>query len=245
MFFRKCSFGAVRLCSCLAGLLLTMSLLVDNLLAAKPSVEAALQLAPIQKSVQVEQPTAQQRAQCTILAETRLKVVGWYVRHSEGRLLRRFLDVNGDNKVDQWCYYQNGIEVYRDIDADFNGTADQSRWLGTAGTRWGIDRNEDGKIDHWKQISAEELSMELLQAIRERDGGRFQALLLTSTELGQLQLGAGKTAELKKSVAAAQAGFIRWAQQQKAVSQATEWIHFSGGAPGLVPAGTEGSSLSA
>ncbi len=241
MFSSKCPFGVVRLCSCLAGLLLIMSLMVDNLLAAKPSVEAALQLAPIQKSVQFEQPTAQQRTQCTIQAETQQKVVGWYVRHPEGRLLRRFLDVNADNKVDQWCYYQNGIEVYRDIDADFNGTADQSRWLGTAGTRWGIDRNEDGNIDHWKQISAEEVSMELLQAIREQDAGRFRALLLTSTELGQLQLGTGKTAELKKSMAAAQAGFTRWAQQQKTISQTTEWIHFSGGSPGLVPAGTEGS----
>ena len=48
---------------------------------------------------------------------------------------------------------QNGIEVYRDVDANFNEKADQYRWLATAGTRWGLDPNEDGVIDSWKMIS--------------------------------------------------------------------------------------------
>jgi thiol-disulfide isomerase/thioredoxin len=229
----------IVLASC--GLWLSSLLLTADLSAAKPTVAAALQLAPIQTSVKIEQPSDQQRAKCTIQAETRQQVVGWYVRHPEGRLLRRFLDNNGDNKVDQWCYYQNGIEVYRDIDSDFNGTADQSRWLGTAGIRWGIDRDEDGHIEQWQQISAEEVSQELLLAIQERDSKRFQALLLTRQQLGQLQLGPEKTQELTKSITATRAQFTRWAGEQKTVTANSQWVHFSGGAPGLVPAGTDGS----
>ena len=221
--------------------MLSSLLLTADLSAAKPTVAAALQLAPIQTSVKIEQPSDQQRAKCTIQAETRQQIVGWYVRHPEGRLLRRFLDNNGDNKVDQWCYYQNGIEVYRDIDSDFNGTADQSRWLGTAGIRWGIDRDEDGHIEQWQQISAEEVSQELLLAIQERDSKRFQALLLTRQQLGQLQLGPEKTQELTKSITATRAQFTRWAGEQKTVTANSQWVHFSGGAPGLVPAGTDGS----
>jgi len=223
------------------GLFLGSLLATADVLAAKPTVEAALQLTPIQRSVSIEQPSEQQRAKCTIQAETQQQVVGWYVRHPEGRLLRRFLDKNGDNKVDQWCYYQNGIEVYRDIDSDFNGTADQARWLGTGGTRWGIDQDEDGNIDQWQQISAEEVSQELLLAVKLRDARRFQALVLTSKDLAQLQLGSEKTAELAEGIATVRARFARWASAQTGIKADSEWVHFSGGVPGLVPAGTDGS----
>ena len=71
----------------------------------------------------------------------------WVIRDEAGRMLRRYADTNADNRVDVWCYFFQGIEVYRDIDADFNGKADQYRWLGTGGTRSAVDRNEDGVID--------------------------------------------------------------------------------------------------
>ena len=72
-------------------------------------------------------------------------------------ILRRFVDTNDDNVVDQWSYYKDGLEVYRDIDSTFNGKADQYRWFNTGGSRWAIDANEDGVIDSWKSISAEEV----------------------------------------------------------------------------------------
>ena len=53
----------------------------------------------------------------------------------------------GDNVVDTWSYYKNGLEVYRDGDLNFNGKADQYRWFHTGGSRWGLDKNEDGKLD--------------------------------------------------------------------------------------------------
>ena len=59
-----------------------------------------------------------------------------------GKILRKFVDTNGDNIVDQWGYFNDGVEVYRDIDSNFNGKADQYRWLNTAGTRWGSTRTK-------------------------------------------------------------------------------------------------------
>src|SRR5690606_12489770 len=113
-------------------------------------------------------------AKCTLQAEPVGKFTGWVVRDADGQLLRRFIDTNGDNKVDRWCYYKDGFEVYRDIDSDFNGKADEYRWLGIAGTRHGIDRNENGTVDYWKAISAEEVSAEIVAALREKDAERFQ-----------------------------------------------------------------------
>ena len=75
-----------------------------------------------------------------------------------GVILRKFVDTNDDNIVDQWSYYKDGLEVYRDIDSNFNGKADQYRWFHTGGSRWGIDTKEDGTIDYWKSISAEEVT---------------------------------------------------------------------------------------
>ena len=55
---------------------------------------------------------------------------------------------------------------YRDIDADFDNKADQYRWFNTGGTRWGIDKNEDGRIDFWQVISAPEVAEELVWALK-------------------------------------------------------------------------------
>ena len=36
----------------------------------------------------------------------------------DGVILRKFVDTNDDNVVDQWSYYKDGLEVYRDIDSE-------------------------------------------------------------------------------------------------------------------------------
>lgn len=36
----------------------------------------------------------------------------------------RFVDTNGDNVVDQWSYYKDGVEVCRDEDVKFTGKAE-------------------------------------------------------------------------------------------------------------------------
>ena len=145
--------------------------------AAKPTVKEALGLKPVQKDVDYDIPEPAEIEKCTIDAETIGGITGWVVRTADSQLLRRFLDTNGDNKVDQWCYFKDGIEIYRDIDANFNNKTDQYRWLGTGGTRWGLDDDENNKIDTWKVISAEEVTAEVVAALRDRDAARFQRLL--------------------------------------------------------------------
>src|SRR5262245_2325392 len=93
--------------------------------AAKPTAAEALKLVPVQKDVDYDVPEAKEIEKCTVEVETIGGITGWVVRSDGGQVLRRFLDTNSDNKVDQWCYYKDGIEVYRDIDANFNNKADQ------------------------------------------------------------------------------------------------------------------------
>ena len=126
---------------------------------------------------------------------------------------------NADNKVDQWCYFKNGIEVYRDIDSNFNRKADQYRWLGTAGIRWAIDADEDGQPDSWKVISPEEVSEEVVLALSTRDAARFKRLLLTPEELRDLQLGDDQAKQLAKKIAETAAGFEELLRRQDFVDQ--------------------------
>jgi thiol-disulfide isomerase/thioredoxin len=211
-------------------------------MAGPPPLEQALALSPIQKDVDYVRPSGEEAKKCTIQAETIGNAKGWVVRDGIGQVLRRFIDTNGDNVVDQWCYYRDGLEVYRDVDANHNGKADQYRWLNTAGSRWGLDSNEDGKIDQWKMISAEEVSSEFVRALVDRDEERFSRLLLTKAELDGLGLGAEKAEEIAKKLEAASAAFRAAASQQKLIGPKADWVQFAATRPGLVPQGSEGST---
>ena len=221
---------------------LALPISATSVRAARPSAADALELKPIQKEVEYDTPDADQAAKCTIAVLNSGQLSGWEVRDPDGRILRRFLDTNRDNKVDQWCYFRNGIEVYRDIDSNFNRKADQYRWLGTAGTRWGIDTDEDGRIDHWKTISPEEVSAEIIAALRTRDSRRYRQLLPTDTELKSLGLSTAMADRLRDKVTAAASDFEKYARAQKVVTNDTQWVNFGGSRPGIVPAGTDGAT---
>jgi thiol-disulfide isomerase/thioredoxin len=210
--------------------------------AAKPTAKEALSLVPVQKDVDYDVPDAKEAEKCTVDVVPVGGFTGYVVKSDSGQVLRRFLDTNGDNKVDQWCYFKDGIEVYRDIDGNFNNKADQYRWLGTAGTRWGLDDDENGRIDSWKTISAEEVTAEVVAALRDRDGARFQRLLLTSNELQSLGLSTKQIGELTDKISAASKSFVSEANRQRIVTAKSEWVHFGASKPGIVPAGTEGST---
>lgn len=218
------------------------ALLTPATSSAAPSAAAALQLAPIQKQdVDYDTPSATEVAGCTIKAENDNGRTGWVVRDASGQMLRKFSDNNKDNVVDRWAYYKNGLEVYCDIDANFNGKADNYRWFHTGGTRWGVDSNEDGKIDAWKMISAEEVAAEVVAALRAGETDRFARLLITETEMESLGLGAAQAKELTTKLAAARNGFSTLASRQKVVGEATKYVSFGGTQPGIVPAGAEGA----
>ena len=144
-----------------------------ELLAAPPSIEQALALSPVQDDVNYQTVDAAEAAECSVEDIEIDGWSGWEVIAGDGSILRRFADTDRDKKIDLWCYFDQGVEVYRDIDSDGNGKADQYRWLGTAGTRWAVDKNEDSKIDMWKQISAEEVTAELVNAVRGRNPRKF------------------------------------------------------------------------
>ena len=183
---------------------LAIGLSVGVAQAASPSAAEALKLTPIQKGVDYDQPSGDVAAKCTILAKKLDGKVGWVVEDPSGVTLRKFIDTNGDNTVDQWSYFKDGLEVYRDIDANFNRKADQCRWFNTAGSRWGIDKDEDGKIDAWKVISAEEVTAEVVAALGDKDSARFARLVLTPAELKSLGLSEKKANLLKQRLGNAQ-----------------------------------------
>ncbi len=209
---------------------------------ANPSAVQALQLTPIQADVDYTQPSPDETAKCKIRAEKGKGGVGWIVDDPNGMTLRQFFDTNGDNVVDQWAYFKDGLEVYRDIDSDSNGKADQYRWFHTGGSRWGIDKNEDGRIDAWKAISAEETSAEIVAALANKDVERFTRVVLSGSELESLGLGEERAKQLIEKIDGLIARFEQLIAEQKTMSPDTRWIQFSGNQPGVVPAGTAGST---
>jgi len=210
--------------------------------AVSPTAQQALKLMPVQEEADFSRPSTEEIAECKISAQKTDSGIGWIVIDPSGMTLRKFVDTNADNVVDRWCYYKNGLEVYRDIDADFDGKADQYRWFHTAGCRWGLDKDEDGQIDSWKAISAEEVTAEVIAALATRDSKRFARLMLTPAELKSLGLGEDKATSLAKKISAATAEFKTVATGQKVVASGSKWLQFSGTRPGTVPAGTDGSS---
>jgi thiol-disulfide isomerase/thioredoxin len=212
----------------------------SNAGSAAPNVEQALTLKPVQSDVNYDTPTRKEAKKCKI-ESSRGSSAGWIVRAESGQTLRRFLDTNKDQKLDQWSYFRNGIEVYRDVDGDFNGKADQYRWLGTGGTRWGMDVDENGDVDRWKMISPEEATAEVVVALRTKDAGRFKRLLLTAAELQTLALGRGLEKDLKERLAAASSGIASLLTKQTMVASSSKWLHFGATRPGIIPAGTDGS----
>lgn len=223
-------------------MVLSVAVLPQPSWAATPSVEQALKLVPVQSNVDYDRPTAAEAAKCKIVAKKIGGNVGWIVENPTGMILRRFVDTNNDNVVDQWSYYNDGLEVYRDIDSNFNGKVDQCRWFHTGGSRWGLDANEDGVIDSWKSISAEEVTAEAVAAIADRDAARFNRLLLTGAELKALGLGKARAENIAAKIAKAAGEFQTVAARQKTVARDSKWVHFSANSPGIVPAGTDEST---
>ncbi|MDR3234497.1 MAG: hypothetical protein LBT46_12685 [Planctomycetaceae bacterium] len=207
----------------------------------KALLEQALNMKPIQSDAEIDIPSAEEAAQCELVVSddnSRMKLLG-----PQKQILRVFIDTDHDEKhlVDQWSYYQNGIEVYRELDTDSNGKRDQFRWLNTAGTRWGVDENEDGIIDYWKQISAEEVSREIILAVAAEDVRRFLRVTLSQSELKTLDIGHSLTETVAGKIAKLQVGF---AEAVAAVNfkdgKNAEWFQLNAVMPGIVPAGSRG-----
>ena len=209
--------------------------------AAQPTVEYALGLKPKQV-VQYDIPDDSGAKTATLAMEKANDMTSWVVRSSQGILLRRFADTNGDRVVDQWSYYKDGLEVYRDIDADHNTKPDQCRWLGVAGSRWGIDSNEDGILDAWKFLSPEEATAEIVSALGNQDQASFQRLLPSELELTEVGFNAELLKQVRARVEMAKERFGRISREQKGVTPQTQWTAMLAGVPGVLPKSTDGAS---
>jgi len=229
----------------ISAISLTCSTLISDSSASaqRPSVDAALKFAPLQKSdVEYDDPVDAAKSKCTLESASKTGQSGWIVLDGNGRLLRRFVDTNKDKQIDNWCYYREGIEVYRDIDTDNDNNADTFVWLGTAGIRRGKDTDGDFKIDRWERISAEEVTSEIVQALRDRDPRRFKLLVPTDEEIDALGFNTTETADLKKKAANALSQFETLVKSKAVLGSKARWVHFGGTRPSLIPEGTGGST---
>ena len=212
------------------------------ILAASATVAQVLQVTPSQDGVDYDRPKPEDVPRCKISVKKIDGHIGWIVESPEGILLRKFLDTKGDNVVDQWSFYKDGVEVYRDMATKPAGKKDEFRWLNTAGTRWGVDTVGNGKLTAWKAISAEEVTAEIVAAVANRDNDRFTRVLLSAEELQSLGLGKAKSEAVAGKVAKAAIDFRTLADRQKTITPESKWVQFSGSRPGIVPAGTDDST---
>ncbi len=217
-------------------LLAAIGFVSPTMAADTPSVELALRFRPVQKDVDFETPKPNEFKLCKVTVERKGKTSGWAVSGPAGQVLRRYIDTNGDNVVDQWRYFQHGLEVYRDIDSNFNNKVDQCRWVNTGGSRWGIDSNEDGRIDTWKRMSAEEASRVAVGALVSGDAAALQQLMITSDDIRNLGITRQYAEKLQKASSDVAGRMRATLSKARSINSRSRWMRFDGAMPSIIPA---------
>lgn len=209
--------------------------------AEAPKIAETMQFTPRQKDVEYEIPKPAEYAKCKVEVERKGKVNGWVVLGPAGQVLRKFLDTDGVAGIDQWRYYNHGIEVYRDIDTNNNNKVDQSRWLNLGGSRWGIDPNEDGRIDQWKVLSAAEASKEAIRALTSGDEAAMNAIMINEDDCKSLGISSQLAAKLLESAADAGKKAKAVMAKSKTISAQSRWTRFDAQMPSIIPVDDEKS----
>lgn len=205
--------------------------------ASAADVPLMLKQVPWQKDVEYEVPPADKIDKCKGENDVRGgKIVGFVLLGPEGQVIRRFTDTDGNGRVDQWRYYQHGIEVYRDIDTNGDDKPDQCRWLNLGGSRWGIDRNGDKVIDEWKSLSAAEASREAILAVTTGDLVRLKTLMITAEDLKALGVTPAVATKLLEGQANLPARMRAAISESKVLTAKSKWTRFDAQMPCLVPA---------
>jgi thiol-disulfide isomerase/thioredoxin len=208
--------------------------------AELPPVKAAEAFAkqPRQPGVNVSTPTPDQVPNCKVEPipnpNNPKETMGYLVRDPAGKPVRQFVsyDGKGYNIV---AFYVNGEEAYREVYPPQPADAYQFRWLGPNGTKWGLDRDRDGKIDEWAVLSPEELTQELLAAVLAKDEKRAQALVVTKANLDALGLKGAEAQKRLDRAAGAAKRVVDAADGLKATAEA-KWVHVELNAPQATPA---------
>jgi thiol-disulfide isomerase/thioredoxin len=202
-----------------------------------PVPSALLKLQPTLTGVEFDTPTDEAAiSACKVenVLNSEKRSVGYALRDGQGRLLRRFVIAHGGERLDQWSYFQDGFECYREDDLDGDRSLDECRWLNSGGTR--IALVAKGKIKAWKQISAEESSKVLVQALVAGDAPLLETVMATPAELAAAGLPkaivdrvAAAAAKRPEQAAALQKQLVGWNAQ-------TVWNRFDGTFPHVIPA---------
>src|SRR4051794_12260165 len=163
--------------------------------AQTPSIKDMLALQPTLKGVEYETPAPEAVESCKVeqVVNAQKKPIGWALRDGQGKLLRKFVANKGT--MDQWSYYQDGFEVYRESDLDGNGVLDECRWLNSGGTR--IATVSQRKINGWKRLSAEEASKVLVQGLVQGDLNLIESVIATPNELTSVGIPQAEVDQLK------------------------------------------------
>ncbi|TWT86619.1 Thiol:disulfide interchange protein CycY precursor [Pseudobythopirellula maris] len=203
------------------------------------SAAQALTLEPVQRGVEYDKPSAAEAEKCEIALES--NKVTWQVRDALGKTLRRFSDANGNGRVNVWSYFRDGLEVYRDIDTDGDGQADEFRWLHTGGARWAVDTDKDGEIDRWRVISPHEVAELMADAVQRKDEKAFAALLLSGDEIKRLGAGEALTKQLNEQARRAPSDFRKLIGSKQALPAGARFVDFGAARPGVIPEGIDGA----
>lgn len=217
--------------------------------ASAQNVADILARTPSQPGVNVTTPEGAELAACKAdqlswPKQGNVTPTGVVIRDGQGRLVRQFVDTTGRNNPNIFSYYLNGVEAYRELDANGDGKPDQFRWLGANGSKWGTDVNGDGRVDTWYVLSPEELGQELFLAIVTKDSKRVEALLPTEEELKSLGLPAGEITKIRQRAAGVVKRTMDTADNlaQNGLTAKGKWIHLEASVPQTTPGDTVGST---
>jgi Thioredoxin-like len=208
--------------------------------AQAPTPAQILNIRPKCEDVSITTPDAAGIAGCKIEAPTGGRS-GYVLKDANGQTLRRFMDVSGSGRVDQYSYFKDNVEVYRET---LTKSGLNIRWIATGGMKSGIaQQTQAGKIKvvAWQMISAEEAAYEAFQALVTGDVERLQAVLITPQEIAALGLPAADAQKLTAQVAAAPAKLA--AVRAKVADIATaKFARLESAQPGAYPTDVTGGS---
>jgi len=201
------------------------------------------QYVPIQKGVEFDTPKPEDFPKCRLVQEKNSYVI--YGPANEP--LRRFTDSNGDGPPDIYHYYRLGLEVYREIDTNGDHKArrnirpDQFRWMNWGGTRWGVDANEDGRIESWRMISAQEAARVAVEALIAGDLVALESVIITDSDIQSLKVPAAMAKQLQEASADLPKKAQTAVSGGRILNSKSIWVRFDAALPGLVPAEQSGA----
>jgi peroxiredoxin len=201
---------------------------------------ALLKLAPVVEGGPTEYDTPTDPAAIAACKVESLRdPSGYLLRDGQGKILRRFVDNNGRKQLNQYSYYQDGFEIYREVDldgkpdADKKATIDEARWMNAGGTRIAVVANN--RIQSWKRISAEEASKVMVQALATGNVGLLSTVMATPEELASLGVPATEVERLKGAAEKRRDAMATLTNALVGWDKKTIWLRFDASLPHSIP----------